>query len=63
MSPKPPRMFSAITEPRVTTPYLSSSSSAVPRAWMVGSNSGAGNADQRPTAEGGAGATPPVTEP
>ena len=37
-----------MTEPRVTTPYRSSSSSAVARAWMVGSSSGAGSADQRP---------------
>src|SRR5215207_2966005 len=54
MSPNPPMMFSAMTDPRVTTPYRSSRSSAVARAWMVGSSSGEGSADQRPGASGGA---------
>ena len=62
MSPNPPRMFSAMTDPRVTTPYLSSSSSAVARAWIVGSSSGVGSADQRPAASGGVG-TAPLAEP
>ena len=54
--PKPPGTFSAITEPRVSTPYLSSRNSAPAWARIVGSASGAGSSDQRPAAWGWAGA-------
>ena len=50
----PPGRPSAATDPRVTTPYRSSSSSASSAARSVGAGSASGSTDQRPATAGGA---------